>query len=115
MCIHTSRWKVSGLESDLDITVGGFALDRREEATGRARREPARHERAGSVELLDDRAEPAAEVAKLGRPAAQEGEQRTDARGSAEEMGQGVRALAELDRLHPRLIEEDRALEHIHG
>jgi len=66
-------------------------------------------DRAGAVELLNDGAEPAAQVPQLGRPAAQHGEKGAGAGGGAEEMREhrkspAVQAADEMQQdLQPRL------------
>src|SRR4051812_34106113 len=109
MCIH-----ISGFETNLDIAVGDLFGPGGEESTGGAGGEPPGHKRLRLVELLNDRAEPAAEMPHLGCAAAEERQQRPGTGSRPEKVRQRMRALLELDRFDAGLVEEHRTLEDVH-
>jgi len=61
----------SGLQTHLYVPVGGLLVAAAEQRSRRARREPPPNQQVLGAQCLHDRAEPAAEVADLGRPLAE--------------------------------------------
>lgn len=108
-CVSTSRFG-----SHLNVAIGRLALRGGEETARRAGREPARYQWPGYIELLNDRAQPAPQMADFRSAATQEREQGTGPGGGPEEMGQAVGALGKLYRLYAGLVEQNGSLEHIH-
>src|SRR5439155_691628 len=82
------------------------------------RREPAGEQlggAAGADRLAEQRLEPAADVAQLGRPAAEHRNHGADAVGGAQEMRDRVDALCEDVGAHARLVIEQGTLVRIGG